>query len=284
VEGAADRRPTVLATHGIGLGAWLYDGWRPAFESAGFDFRAVTLPGHGGAADASFEEVVAWIEAQIDTHAGPTILLAHSFSALAAQVILTRRTLAAAVLVCPLPPGRALPGLAALRFAPSALAALLRGRPYMPSREAWATLGYSRLSGAALDEAIAQSGPWPPTLCRDLLRPPEVRPTSLDTPVLVALGGVDPIIPPDRGRVVGDLFEAVVWKYDALGHSPMLEPGGERMLRDIVDFCGEPRRPAVLESEGFAPEEGVGHAVRRQRRGERLKRRSAYGQRKAAGG
>ncbi len=279
---ASDALPTVLAAHGLGLGPWLYQTWQPAFEDAGFPFRALTLPGHGGTDDASLEDVVAFLESAVSREAGPVVLLAHSFSALAAQILLTRRALHAAVLVCPLPPGFQPPTAALLRHAPAALAALLRRRPYMPSRAAWASAGYSRLEGAALEDAIARSRPWPPTLCRDLARAPRVCPQSLETPVLVAIGGADPILPPHRARVVGDLFEGVVLKYDELAHSPMLEPGGERMLRDILAFCADPQRPRVIESEGFGPDEGAGHTLRRQRRGERIKQRSAYGQKPAA--
>jgi pimeloyl-ACP methyl ester carboxylesterase len=275
--------PMVLAAHGLGLGPWLYDAWRPAFEAAGFGFRALTLPGHGGdEADPSLGDVVDFLDRAVNDTSGPVILVAHSFSGLAAQMLLTHRTLHAAVLICPLPPGFQPPTWTMLRHAPAALAAILRGRPYRPSREAWASLGYSRLTGTALDSAIARSGPWPSRLCLDLARSPSLCPSSLETPVLVAVGGADPILPPNRARIVGDLFEGVVWKYDELAHSPMLEPGGERMLRDILGFCAAPVRPLVIESEGFRPDEGAGHTLRRQRRGERIKKRSAYGQKPAA--
>ena len=38
----------------------------------------------------------------------------------------------------------------------------------------------------------------------------------------------------------------------------------------------------MIESEGFNPTEGVGHEVRHARRGEAMKKRSAYGQKKSA--
>lgn len=280
--GDAPRLPTVLAAHGLGLGPWLYDRWRPHFEAAGFPFRALTLPGHGGQADASFADVVDFLAAEVAREPGAVVLMAHSFAALAAQTLLTRQSLHAAVLICPLPPGLPPATPAMLRHSPAALAALIRGRPFMPSHEAWASTGYSHLTGEDLEWAIAHSSPWPPTLCRDLLRSPRLCPTSVDTPVLVTLGGADPILPPQRGRVVGDLFEGIVLKYDELAHSPMLEPGGERMLRDILRFCADPQRPRVIESEGFGPAEGAGHTLRKQRRGERIKKRSAYGQKPAA--
>ncbi len=273
---------TVLAAHGLGLGPWVFEPWRAAFEAAGFVFSPLTLPGHGDGQDASFAEVVAAIERAADNVSGPVILCGHSFSGLAVQTILCRRTVAAAVLVCPLPPGRPAVGSATLAHLPRALATLALGRPYTPSRRGWTDLGFSHVPPAHLADAMARSVPWPNRLCRDLIRAPEVLPTSLDTPVLVVIGGADPVIPPAAARVVADLFEAVCWRYDDLAHTPMLEPGSDRMLADIVAFCMEPVRPRVLESDGYGPEEGVGHAARKARRGPKARRRSAYGQKEAA--
>ncbi|GDX81215.1 hypothetical protein LBMAG42_30260 [Deltaproteobacteria bacterium] len=273
----------MLAAHGLGLGPWVFSPWVQLFAEAGVELRPLSLPGHdGGSVEASFDDVVRCLDEAVAAVEGPVILLGHSFSGLAAQVVATRRSLHAAVFVCPLPPGPMhlpmRPSL--LRHVPRALATLALGRPFMPSRSAWKELGFSNLRGNALEDALARVVPWPNRLCRDLVRPPWILPTHVDTPVLVTLGGSDPILDPSEARVVGDLFEGLVWRYDGLGHTPMLEEGGERMGRDIVSFCLAPSRPRVLESEGFGPAEGAGHALRRARRGERAKRRSAYGQKK----
>lgn len=276
---------TIVAAHGLGLGPWLYDAWAPRFEAEGFRFVALRLPGHDPAApaDASFEDVVQALEAAVDEAPGRVVLMAHSFSALAAQVLLARapaaeRPLAAAMLVCPLPPGRPAPNAATLRHLPRAAASLALGRPYLPSRAGWKDLGFSHVPDDVFERVVGLGVPWPARLCRDLLAAPEVKPTSTPVPVLVALGGDDPIIPVDRARVIADLFEGVAWRYDGVGHTPMLEPGGARMLDDLVRFVRDPVRPQVLESEGFGPDEGAGHQARKERRGERLRRRSAYGQ------
>lgn len=273
---------TVLAAHGLGLGPWVFEPWRSAFEAAGLVFQPLTLPGHGDGQDAGFADVVAAIERAADSVSGPVILCGHSVSGLAVQLILTRRTVAGAVLICPLPPGRPSIGAATWSHLPRALATLALGRAYVPSRRGWTDLGFSHVSAEALPQAIARCVPWPNRLCRDLLRAPEVRPTAFDTPVLVVIGGADPVIPPAAARVVADCFEGVAWRYDDLAHTPMLEPGGDRMLADIVAFCVEPVRPRVLESDGYGPYEGVGHAARKERRGPQSRRRSAYGQKDAA--
>lgn len=274
----------VLAAHGLGLGPWVFDPWCAPFAAAGFELRALSLPGHGDSADAGFADIVATIERALDEAGPDTILLGHSFSGLAVQTILARRAVAAAVLVCPMPPGqlRLTPPPGLLRHLPRALTTLALGRAYQPAPAAWRRFGFGRLGEAELAAAIARCHPWPNRLCRDLLRPPEVHPTAVTTPVLVVLGGADPLIAPDVGRIIGDLFEGLVWRYDDLGHTPMLEPGGERLLRDVIGFCTAPSRPRVLESEGFRPDEGAGHEARRARRGKAAARRSAYGQRGGA--
>ena len=245
------------------------------------DFRALSLPGHDGSSgNATFGDVVTALEDAVARAEGPVVLLGHSFAALAAQVVATRRPLHAAVFVCPLPPGPLRLPRRLWRYIPSALASILRGAPFVPSRKAWISTGFSNLTSEATEAALARVVPWPAGLCRDLLRPPEVRPLDVTTPVLVTVGGQDPLIDPAAARVVGDLFEGVVWRYDAFAHTPMLESDGERMARDIAAFCLAPTRPVVLESEGFGPDEGAGHTLRRARRGARSKLRSAYGQRK----
>jgi len=272
---------TVLAAHGLGLGPWVFDPWRRPFEAAGYRFESLRMPGHGPEGDATFADAVAALEAAVRAAPGPVVLLAHSYSALVAQVVLCRHTVAAAVLVCPLPPGRPVPSRASWPHLPRALATLALGRPYRPSRRAWRALGFSHVPDAAFEAAMREAVPWPPRLCRDLLAAPAVQPASLDTPVLVVLGGDDPVVPPAAGRVVADLFEGVAWRYDGVGHTPMLEPGGERVLADVLAFCAAPVRPRVVESEGFGPDEGIGHTTRRARRGEKARKRSAYGQKAA---
>ena len=114
------------------------------------------------------------------------------------------------------------------------------------------------------------------------MRRPVVDAMQMTSPVLIVLGKLDRMVPWQRGRILADLFEGVAWRYDTLGHMGPWEPGGERMGRDLVGFCAEPAGPVVIESEGFMPSEGAGHTLRRKRRGELMKRRSAYGQKKSA--
>lgn len=264
-------RGTVVLLHGLGLGAWFWDPWVPHFRAA--RFRAVALHAGDGA---SLDAVVAGVEGALDAIPGPVTLVGHSYAGLVAQIVAARRRLDALVLVCALPPGqvRLFPTPVMARFGPGLLARFLTRRPLLPGPEAWRAAG---LEGAG--RVVA----FPASLARELATArPVVDPERITAPVLVAIGRRDRLLHWTRARLLGDLYEGIVWRYDDLGHFPPWEPGGDRMGRDLAAWCADPRRPQVLESEGFGPAEGVGHVLRRLRRGEAMKRRSAYGQKESA--
>ena len=286
-SGPADAPVTAVLLHGIGLGPWLWEPWLPAFTAAGVRTFALRLPGHGaGRADVGFADVVAGVEAALDALGGTPALVGHSMGGLVAQVIAARRPLASVALVCPLPPGqvRVVPSAHALRGLPG-MAPVLVGAPV---RVGWST--YRRVGLDVMDEPTARACydrtcVWPGRLARDLaFARPTVDIAAIQAPILVAMGQRDRLVPWSSARVLGDLYEAVTWRYDDLGHMPPFEPSGDRMGRDLAGWVAQPSRPEVLESEGYGPSEGVGHALRRQRRGEEMKKRSAYGQKRSARG
>ncbi len=278
--------PPVVLLHGLGLGPWLWEPWFPLFVEAGLCAIALELPGHDGSGqDVGLADVVAGVGAALDALPGPVTLVGHSFAGLVAQIVAAQRPLAALGLVCPLPPGQVAvspSGWALAHSVPLALA-LARRRPLRVGFPAHRALGLHALSESAAREVYRRIQPFPNRLCRDLLfARPVVDPDAIHAPVLVALGRQDRMISWKTARLLGDLYEGVVWRYDDLSHTPPWEPGGERMGRDLAGWCAAPSRPQVLESEGFTPTEGVGHVSRRARRGEEMKKRSAYGQRGSA--
>lgn len=287
----ADGTPvaTVVLAHGLGLGPWIFEPWIPTFQAWGLRVVALTMPGHApGAPDDSvtLARCVDDVAAAIRALSGPVVLLGHSFSALVAQLVAARpdmKDLRGVALVCPAPPGqvRIVPDRTQVRHATGVLPALL-GRGVRPGFSSYRQLGMSHMDEAAAQEAWSRTVPWPAGIVRGLARRPEVDPTAIPMPVVVAIGFHDRVVPWQKARLLGDLYEAVVWRYDDLGHMPMLEAGGIRMGRDLARWCAEPVRPQVIESEGYGPNEGVGHLLRRARRGELMKMRSAYGQKKAA--
>ena len=288
VHGPADAPVTAVLLHGIGLGPWLWEPWAPLFAAAGVRTIALRMPGHGpGDADVGLADVIAGVDAALDAVGGAPVVVGHSMGALVAQVLATRRAFAGMALVCPLPAGqvRLFPPRGALLGGAALMRPFLTGAPLRVGWSLYRAVGLELLDEAAARAAHARIVPWPNRLCRDLaFARPVIDPARIDVPVLVALGARDPLVPWRRARLLGDLYEAVTWRYDDLGHMPSLEPGGERLGRDLAAWVAQPARPQVLESEGYGPTEGVGHELRRQRRGEEMKRRSAYGQKRSARG
>ncbi len=278
---------TAVCLHGLGLGPWLWDAWLPGLKAAGIRVIAAELPGHGSdaATDASLQDCVTAVTSCLDTLTGPVALVGHSVGGLVAQLAAVGRPLHAVVLVSPLPVGnvRMMPERGEIRSGLKLLPALLAGRPV---KVGWADYRASGL--AQLDDTTARAvydriTPWPNRLTRDLVRRPAIDPLKMVAPVLIALGKEDTLAPWTTIRLLADLYEGVCWRYDGVGHMGPVEPKGARMGEAVVGFLVEPVKPVVIESEGFRPDEGVGHTLRRERRGEEImKKRSAYGQKKSA--
>lgn len=272
---------TALLLPGIGLGPWLWEPWLPFFEAERVNVIAPRLPGHGDGQDPRFEDLVAFVHEQLVPINGPVALVGHSMGGLVAQAVAARRELHALVLVCPMLPGQIWwtpPLRTALSLAPK----VLTGQPLKVPWRIYREQGLELMDEATARMLYDKVVPWPARLSRDLIPPPRVDPDAITAPTLITLGAKDLLIPWNRGRLLGDLYEGTVWRYDDLAHMPCWEPGGERMGKDVAHFCAEPHRPKVLESEGYTPTEGVGHDERRKRRGEAMKKRSAYGQKEGA--
>jgi pimeloyl-ACP methyl ester carboxylesterase len=276
--------PPVVLVHGIGLGPWLWRPWLPLFAERGLRTVAVRLP--DGAANQDFEQTVTAVASVVRTFPEP-ILVGHSMGGLVAQVLATRVPVRALALICPLPPGqiRVLPSREAIRHGGGLVRALLAGRPLRVDWDLYRRLGLDVMDEATARACFARTEPWSNALARDLaFRRPHVDVSRLHVPTLVCIGKQDRLVAWQKARIIGDLYEAVTWRYDELGHMPPYEPGGDRMGRDLAGWLAAPARPAVLESEGYGPAEGVGHTLRAERRGEAARHRSAYGQKGAARG
>lgn len=284
VAGPAGAPVTAVLLHGIGLGPWLFEPWRPFFAEAGV--RTIALDLHSGR-DAGLAALVDDVADALDAIGGAPAIVGHSMGALVGQLLAARCPLASLALVCPLPPGQIplVPPRRAVLGVPEVVRALFTGGPLRVSWPLYRAVGLDVMDEPTARACYDRTRPWPNRLARDLaLARPALAPTAVALPVLVAIGRRDRLVSWDTARLLGDLYEAVTWRYDDLGHMPTWEPNGARMGRDLAAWVASPTRPQVLESEGYGPAEGVGHTLRRQRRGEEMKRRSAYGQKKSARG
>ncbi len=277
----------VILAHGIGLGSWLWERWLPLFP-AEWTVEALQMPGHRpDSPDTTLAEMAAAIRAAVRAGPGPAAVVGHSASGLAAQLVaaeLGPEELAALVLINPLPPGQVflVPSRGAVRAALPLLPAFLTKRPVIIPERDYRRLGMNAMAEADIPAFYKKILPWPRGLLLDVLRRPRVDAERVRCPVLVCASVEDRIVPWQKTRVLADLYEGVCWRYDGLAHMPQVEVGGERMGRDIARWLAAPSRPEVLESEGFGPAEGIGYERRRERRGEAMRRRSAYGQKQSA--
>ncbi len=262
----------VVLVHGFGLGGWIWERDQALLAQSGHSSWAVDLPGHGTEAggSADFEALVSALQEAVSSLESP-VLVGMGGGALVAQVVAQRSDLHSLVLINPLPPGgvKFRPGMAGLQALLSALPSFLTGRPQLSLE------GASSTTLTALPEPVraavhARTTPWPEGLAKSLFRRPSVAPSSV--PTLVLTGLQDHLVPANVGRLVGDFHNAVTWRFDDVGHLPALEPGGERVVRSMLEWLANPQPRRVLEVQAFQPSEGVGQQSRDARSPEKTAR------------
>lgn len=97
-------RPHAIFVHGMWSRPLVWQHWIAAFEAAGYACTAVALPGHGdGSVDRdldglSIRDYADAVAAVAAAHERP-VVIGHSMGGLIAQLVATRKTLAAAVLI-----------------------------------------------------------------------------------------------------------------------------------------------------------------------------------------
>ena len=263
--------PPTLLVHGLGLGAWMWERDQERLAELGIASWAMDLPGHGADAgrDVAVQDVVNAVRAAHDEVAEATgqkvAIVGHSLGGLALQMLFESLDLHAAVLMCPTPPAgvsfrldRALLKAGLLSFPSFAL-----GRPLTFSCSTYASTAMTAVDPTRHAEIHNRLTPWPNGLVRQLVRArPTVAPVKPEFPVLVVLGGDDRVTRPHTVRAVGDWYEAVVWRFDGVGHLPPLESGGERVVDAVSDFVLNPFDRRIHGAEAFAPHDGAGAQVR----------------------
>ena len=271
VQPATRLGPPVLLVHGLGLGAWMWERDQARLADQGIASWAFDLPGHGVDAgrDVRFEEIVRAVHDAHDAVARETgeavAVIGHSMGGLALQVLFGTLDLHSAVLMCPTPPAGVAfrPDRALLKGGLFMLPSLLRGKALKIPLAVYAATAMTAVEPGRHREIHDKLTAWPNGLTRTLARNrPSVVPNKPSHPVLVVLGAKDRVVTPNTARAVGDWYEALVWRYDDVGHLPPLEPGGERLSDHVAEFLQEPAIRRIHGAEAFAPADGAGKEVR----------------------
>ena len=261
--------PPLLLLHGIGNGSWVWKRDQQLMAEAGFSSWAVDLPGHGNDADSnpSMEALRDCVVEALNDFDEPVCLVGHSMGGLVAQMVAAVAPVHSIVLICSAPPKeiRYIPQRHHVSPALPRVFPTLLGRPVDFRGKAYREIGFNCIPESDHAAIEAQLTLWPNRLVKQLLLSrPSVPPVSC--PVLVTCGLQDRLLSTRIARLLGDYHNnAVTWRFDDVGHFPQFEPGGERLMKAVLDWIRAPQKRKVLEIEAFSPAEGVGAKTRKQR-------------------
>lgn len=236
--------PPVLMLHGIGLGGWIWERTQRELAVRGLASYALDLPGHGvDRGDPSLEEVVEAATAAA-RELGECALVGHSLGGYVAQIVASRVRVRALALVAPLPTAGVpfVPTRRGIRIGLGYAGAFLRGRPLVIRYEDYLRSGLDLCAAERQRALYDQIGPWPARLVRELaLRPHRVDAAGIGAPILVCIGRQDQVVRWEVGRRLGMHLDALIWRFDDLGHLPMLQEEGARLDRDLAAWLLAPR-------------------------------------------
>lgn len=237
--------PPLLFVHGAFAGAWCWDEhFMPWFAEQGFDTQAIDLPGRRGRADYdvlqsfTLNDYLDAVLAAVDQCDEPPILVGHSMGGFLAWRATELRSVAALVMMAPVPPT----GLAA----PAMQLALSNPELFMDvtSIHAGGDVSVDTLHATLFSDAVPQdvaaryidrfqnestravTGLYTPHV-------PNVM-AIWGTPVMVLGAGSDPLIPPAHVYWAASLAGQTAHIYQGMGHGMMLETGWMRVAEDIL--------------------------------------------------
>ena len=272
--------PPVLLLHGLGMGRWLWARTQTILAARGLASWAIDLPGHGDHADQdpTLNDVLDAATAAAEALGGDCLVVGHSFAGMVATVLASRLPLKGAALISPLPvaPVRILPTPPLVRVAATRLPQVMLGKRVGLSEHAKRLVGLGPLSA----DDLARVGPLPGPLTRELyLRRPVVTRDQLRCPLLITHGFQDPVLRLWTSKLLADHLDAVLWRFDDVGHYAPLEPSGERALNAMAGWLLRPAGRKIVEIDPLAPHQGVGLDAREERRPLKSRSNSRFGER-----
>ena len=231
---------TILAVHGVWVGAHVWDQLGAYLASHGYATYAIWLRHHQPGADhrclegvglRDYAEDVAAVVRELDA----PVLVGHSMGGLVAQIAATLSDPSGLFLLSSAPPF----GVPVIPR-PSLLLTGVRnffGRPFdaspMPPFADAAFLEH--LSPDQRARLTARRVPEPRRLARQLaFWPPLVRASQIRCPVFVGAGDDDPVIVPWVTRRIAARYRVIPTFYDGRGHMLNLEPGWQSVGDDLM--------------------------------------------------
>lgn len=247
-------RPPVLMIHGAFCGPWSLDGFKRAFEKAGYKVKVPALRFHDGAAppDAlattGLADFVADLEQEIAALDEAPILLGYSMGGLLAQLLAARRAPRAMILLATCSPWGVPPST--LFEIGSAQAMLLStgfwNRILEPNRDAALAASLHQLPreerDAVFSRLVPESGRATFEVLHwglDMKRASEVDCGKITCPLLLLSGGEDRINPPGTVARTAALYKdrATHEIFPGMGHWLIGEPGWEKVAARAVAWA-----------------------------------------------
>lgn len=246
----APEGPPILFVHGAFAGAWCWEEhFLPWFAKHGHEVHAVDLPGRRGRPDEdmlqsySVHDYVDAVVAAVDQMREPPVVIGHSMGGYLAWRVAEMRTLAAVVLMAPVPPtGLAAPAMQLVMQNPSlfmdvarahagemASPASLQQALFSDSVPDW--LSESLIGRFQHESRLAVAGLYAGHIPNTV--------ALWGTPMRVVGARRDQLIPPAHVQWTASLCGCSAHIYEDMGHGLMLEPGWEAVAADTADWLAE---------------------------------------------
>ncbi len=239
-----EQAPPVVLFHGMGLGRWIWGRTQETLAKGGITSFAYDLPGHGDSpSNPSLDQAIDEVEAVIRSVPGSSVV-GHSVGGYLSQVAVTRVRVPALALVGAFPTRavQLVPTRDQLRSSLRHTAAALLGQPFRLRYGDYHRCGFDKLPEDEAKNAFERITPWPGRLVRKLaFQPHHVNREAIGAPVLCVIGRHDRVVRWQVGRALGEHLDALIWRYDDLGHFPMMQPEGVRFDEDLAGWLKNPR-------------------------------------------
>jgi pimeloyl-ACP methyl ester carboxylesterase len=241
-------KPPILFVHGASCDARVWQsGFMPPFVQAGFECRAIDLPGHGERRvdmatlqSLGLDDYLESIRAAIGHASPPPVLIGHSMGGyLLQRYVLSGGAASALVLLASVPP-RGM-GWEMLQFAfrhPLSAIQMDWGKAESLD-ERWRRAQSIMMTPHTPHDVVERvSGLLQAESMRVVkeLGTEELPDRQLSIPVFVGIGGQDALIRPEAQMTTAYQYGVAPHLYPEMGHMLHLEPGFETVIEDILKF------------------------------------------------